>query len=68
MEEKKGNAGWLVLGLFLPIVGICLYFAWAKDRPADARMAIVGVFIGIAISVIIGVVGYIGFSLLKAWG
>ncbi len=38
-DTGNGNFWWAVLGFFIPIVGVVLYFVWKKNRKADAKNA-----------------------------
>lgn len=53
--EDKGSFGWAVLGFFLPLIGLILFFAWKKSRPGDAKKA----GLGALISFLIGLVGFV---------
>lgn len=53
MDNEKGSAGWLVLGLFFPVIGFILWLVWKDSKPGDSRMAGKGTLIGIVISVVI---------------
>ena len=52
-EKDTGSELWTVLGLFLPIIGLALYFVWKKDQPRNAKNALKGALIGIGISLAI---------------
>lgn len=60
--EKKGNAGWLVLGLFIPLVGFILWLVWKNDRPGDSKMAGIGALIGFIVSFVFGILSAVLFS------
>lgn len=66
MEEQKGNAGWAVLGFFLPLVGLILWLVWKDNKPGDAKMAGKGALIGVVIEVVIGVIAIIATSCVAA--
>ena len=53
MQENKGNAGWAVLGFFIPLVGLILYLVWKDDKPGDSRMAGKGALISVVVSIAI---------------
>ncbi len=38
MENKKGNIGWSVLGVCLPIIGFVLWLLWRQESPENARI------------------------------
>lgn len=59
MENQKGNAGWLVLGLFFPLIGLILYLVWKNDRPGDSKMAGKGALIGVIIEAVIMIIYFI---------
>ena len=54
--NDDGGAIWLVVGLFVPVVGLILYLIWKDERPLSANKAGKGALI----SVMIGV----GFAIL----
>lgn len=60
--EEKGNAGWAVLGFFIPLVGFILWLVWRESKPADSKMAGIGCLIGVVASVIITIVSFALFS------
>lgn len=62
-EKDTGSELWTVLGLFLPIIGLALYFVWKKDQPRNAKNALKGALIGIGISLAIIIISVL-FSLL----
>ena len=42
-----GNAGWGVLGFFLPLIGFILFLVWRNDRPRTARVAGIGALVNV---------------------
>jgi uncharacterized BrkB/YihY/UPF0761 family membrane protein len=52
MENSKGSLGWGILGFFIPLVGIILFFVWSSDRPQDAKASGVGALISIVLVVL----------------
>ena len=56
MDNNKGNAGWAVLGFFIPVVGLILWLVWRNNKPGDARMAGKGALIGAIVSIVISIV------------
>lgn len=52
---EKNTALWLVLGLFVPIVGIILFFVWLKKKPQSSKNSLIGAIIGIVISILLTV-------------
>lgn len=54
--NEKGNAGWLVLGLFFPLIGLILWLVWKDDKPADSKQAGKGALIGVIVGAVLGVV------------
>ncbi len=43
--KKEGNCfGWSVLGFFIPIVGLILYFCWKNEKPKAAKASLHGFF------------------------
>ena len=57
--QEKGSFGWAVLGFFIPLIGIILFFVWKKDRHGDAKMAGVGALVSIIISVVFGALAFV---------
>ena len=47
---KNKTRPWWILGLFLPVVGIILYFVWKKNKKYDAKNVLTGSIIGIVIA------------------
>ena len=56
LENKNGNAGWAVLGFFLPLVGLILWLIWKDDREGDGKMAGKGALIGAIVYIIVIVI------------
>jgi len=46
----SGSIGWAILGFFIPIVGIILFFVWQKQKPQSAKMAIIGAAVSIILA------------------
>lgn len=44
--QDSGSALWVLPGIFIPLVGWGLYFAWRKNKPRNAKMANIGAWIG----------------------
>jgi len=43
--KQEGNCfGWSVLGFFIPIVGLILYFCWKNEKPKAAKASLHGFF------------------------
>ena len=45
-SEDKPNTGLNILALFVPIVGLVLYFTWKKDTPVRAKSILIFALIG----------------------
>lgn len=45
-SEDKPNTGLNILALFVPIVGLVLYFTWKKDYPNKAKSILIFALIG----------------------
>lgn len=63
--EDKPNTGLNILSLFIPLVGIILYFVWKNETPVRAKGVIKFALIGIGINVGISILSFI-FTLLPA--
>ena len=59
-QRDQYGAGWLVLGLFFPLIGLILYLVWETQMPNRARAlgkgALIGFCISVGLSVLITVV------------
>ncbi len=55
-SSDTGSAGWLVLGLFFPLIGLILYLVWKDTRPNDANQAGKGALIGLILSVVFSII------------
>ena len=58
MEEEKvikeeNNIWWGVLGFFIPLVGLILFFVWKNDYPKRAKASIIGLIIRIILNALI---------------
>lgn len=47
--------GWFVLSLFIPLIGVILYFVWQKKQPSKAKASIEGAIVGIILVFVIPV-------------
>lgn len=43
-KEEGSCFGWSVLGFFIPIVGLILYFCWKNEKPKAAKASLHGFF------------------------
>lgn len=64
MEQKKGNAGWAVLGFFFPLIGLILWLVWKDSNPEDSKMAGKGALIGVIVGVVVTVIAVIAYGAL----
>lgn len=70
--QQQNNSGsnlghpiiWGVVGYFVPIAGIVLYFVWKNSNPEQAKGAGIGALINIVLTVIICVFYFIMFASL----
>lgn len=44
-EQKKGNAGWAVLGFFFTLVGLILWLVWKDSNPENNKLGAINWFI-----------------------
>ncbi len=58
-SNDTGNNGWLVLGFFIPIIGLILYLIWSEEQPKNAKKAGKGALIGAIVSVVLSIVSSI---------
>jgi heme/copper-type cytochrome/quinol oxidase subunit 2 len=59
-SSDTGGLMWTVLGFFLPLIGLILYFVWKTEQPKNAASAGKGALIGVVVSVF----SYIIFTIL----
>ena len=55
-NDDTGNFGWLCLGFCIPIVGIVLWAIWRKEKPKNAKKAIIGFLMNVGLNVIFYVI------------
>ena len=48
----SGSFGWAVLGFFIPIVGIILFFVRMNEKPASAKMSLYGALASIGLALL----------------
>lgn len=48
----ESNLGYAILGFFIPIAGIILYFVWKSEFPLKARSCMRGFMVGVAVYVV----------------
>jgi uncharacterized membrane protein YvbJ len=53
------NVGYIVLGFFLPLVGVILFLVWHKSSPQKAISCGKGVAINYIVSAAVGIIVYI---------
>lgn len=58
-SSGRGGFGWGILGFFIPIVGIVLFFVWRKNNKKSSKAAGIGALIGVIISVILTVIYFV---------
>ena len=49
----EGGTGWFILGFFIPLVGIILYFVWSGSNPGKAKKAGAGGLLGMGVNLIL---------------
>lgn len=55
-EPEGSKFGWGVLGFFVPLVGLILYFTWKKDRPKSSKAAVIGALISVILNLVLTIV------------
>lgn len=66
-SSGRGGIGWGILGFFIPIVGIVLFFVWRKNNKKSSKAAGIGALIGVIISVILTVVYFVWLGSFLLW-
>ena len=54
--RDKGGIGWMVLGFFIPLVGLILFLAWTRSWPNNSKAAGLGALLGVVVWFFIPVV------------
>lgn len=57
--NDTGNNGWLILGFFIPLIGLILYLIWSEEQTKNAKKAGKGALIGAIVSVVLSIVSSI---------
>ncbi|MCL2655708.1 MAG: hypothetical protein FWD65_08505 [Coriobacteriia bacterium] len=57
--DLERSFGFAFLGFVIPLVGLILYAVWFRDRPGPAKSAGTGALVGVAISVVAGIIYFI---------
>ncbi len=64
ISSDSGSIGYWLLGFFIPIVGIILYFVWKDEQPNNAKKCLWGALISIissfVLSLLLTICGIIG--------
>lgn len=60
--EENSTFGYGVLGFFIPIVGLVLYFVWKNEKPLTAKACGIGAIAGFIGSFVLGII----IGILKA--
>lgn len=58
-EEDVPNTGLNILSIFVPLVGIILYFVWKNETPTKAKSIIKFALIGIGINTVISIISFL---------
>lgn len=58
-ENDSGSFGWVVLGFFLPIVGLILYLVWRDQKPLSAKKAGMGALVSVITGIVLSVLWFI---------
>lgn len=59
--KEEGNCfGWSVLGFFIPLVGLILYFCWKKEKPMAAKASLNGMITRLVIYAITFLFSFLG--------
>lgn len=62
-EEDTPSTGLAVLGFFIPLAGIIIFFVKKKTAPQKAMSCATGVFIGSLVSTVLSIIIYIIYFL-----
>ena len=69
-DGDTGRFAWAVLGFFVPIAGLILYFVLRRNKPRTAKKALIGAIVGFAVEVTVSIIyaiiavvlGFAGFE------
>jgi uncharacterized membrane protein YvbJ len=54
--NDKGGFGYGLLGFFVPLAGLILYFVWKNEKPKSAKACLTGFLVQICLNVVIGII------------
>ena len=52
-NNDSGSAWWGILALFMPTVGLIMYFVWRRKKPKTAKVMLVGTIIGFVLNILL---------------
>lgn len=52
-KKDYGGISWGILGYFVPMAGIILFFIWKNEKPKTAKALLIGAIIGFIVSALI---------------
>ena len=67
-KVDKPDAGYTVLGFFLPVIGLILYLVWKDDYPLRAKSCGKGALIGVIVAVALWVLSIVLTLLITMLG
>lgn len=61
-NDDSTSTGWMVLGIFFPVIALILYFVWKNEKPLRASSLIKGAIIGFIVSIVLSVISSIAMG------
>lgn len=57
--NDTGSVGYWLIGFFVPIIGIILYFVWRYEQPNNAKRCLWGALVSIIVSFVLTILTFI---------
>ena len=57
--NDTGSVGYWLIGFFVPIIGIILYFVWRYEQPNNAKRCLWGAVVSIIVSFVLTILTFI---------
>ena len=59
MVNDSGSFGYWLLGFFIPLIGLILFFVWKNEQPNNAKRALWGALVSMIASFVISIISFI---------
>ncbi|HOP57400.1 MAG TPA: zinc ribbon domain-containing protein [Bacillota bacterium] len=55
IDDGKTDAGFFLIGFFVPLAGLILYLLWREEKPKEGRSAGKGALVSVIVSAALGI-------------